>query len=68
MLSSMELIRDGMNCLDMLDDILIHVHCMKEPDYVMMLMSSYGTLSECGEEKMTLQSKWTKTGEDVQVH
>ena len=33
-----------------LDDIPIHVHCMKEPDYVMMLMSSYGTLSECGEE------------------
>ena len=33
------------------DDIPIHVHCMKEPDYVMMLMSSYGTLSECGEEK-----------------
>ena len=34
-----------------LDDIPIHVHCMKEPDYVMMLMSSYGTLSECGGEK-----------------
>ena len=34
-----------------LDDIPIHVHCMKDPDYVMMLMSSYGTLSECGEEK-----------------
>ena len=34
-----------------LDDVPIHVHCMKEPDYIMMLMSSYGTLSECGEEK-----------------
>ena len=34
-----------------LDDVPIHVHCMKEPDYVMMLISSYGTLSECGEEK-----------------
>ena len=32
-------------------DVPVHVHCMKEPDYVMMLMSSYGTLSECGEEK-----------------
>ena len=34
-----------------LDDIPIHVHYMKEPDYVMMLMSSYETLSECGEGK-----------------
>ena len=34
-----------------LDDVPVHVHCMKEPDYVMMLMSSYGTLSGCGEEK-----------------
>ena len=34
-----------------LDNVPIHVHCMKEPDYVMMLMSSYGTLSECGEEE-----------------
>ena len=34
-----------------LDNVPVHVHCMKEPDYVMMLMSSYGTLSECGEEK-----------------
>ena len=50
-----------------LDDVPIEVHCMKEPDYVMMLMSSYGTLSECGDKKMTLQSKWPKTGEDVQV-
>ena len=49
------------------DNNPIHVHCMKEPDYVMMLMSSYGTLSECGEEKTSLQSKWRKTGEDVQV-
>ena len=34
-----------------LDDVPIQVHCMKEPDYVMMPMSSYGTLSECGEIK-----------------
>ena len=34
-----------------LDNVPVHVHCMKEPDYVMMLMSSYGTLSGCGEEK-----------------
>ena len=41
---------------------------MKEPDYVMMLMSSYGTLSERGEEKKTtLQSQRPKTGEDHQV-
>ena len=34
-----------------LDGVPVDVHCMKEPDYVMMRMSSYGTLSECGEEK-----------------
>ena len=34
-----------------LDNVPVHVHCMNEPDCVMMLMSSYGTLSECGEEK-----------------
>ena len=50
-----------------LDDVPIEVHGMKELDYIMMLMSSYGTLTECGEEKMTLQSKWPKAGEDVQV-
>ena len=36
-----------------LDDVPVHVHCMKEPDYVMMLMSSYGTLSECEEKSDT---------------
>ena len=34
-----------------LDNVPFHVHCMKEPDYVMMLMSTYGTLAEVGEEK-----------------
>ena len=28
-----------------------HVHAMKEPDYVMMLMSTYGTLTRMGETK-----------------
>ena len=50
-----------------LDDVPFHVHCMKEPDYVMMLMSTYGTLAEVGEEKMTLQGKWAENGEDFQI-
>ena len=37
--------------LGKLDDVPFHVHCMKEPDYVMMLMSTYGTLAEVSEEK-----------------
>ena len=28
-----------------LDDVPFHVHCMKEPDYMMMLMSTYSTVN-----------------------
>eukprot|EP00957_Ditylum_brightwellii_P012972 980260-Ditylum_brightwellii.AAC.2 len=34
-----------------LDDVLFHVYCMKELDYVMMIMSTYGTNEWGGEEK-----------------
>jgi len=34
-----------------LDGHRFHVMCMKEPDYTMMLMSTYGTLKTCGELK-----------------
>ena len=35
----------------MLDDVKFHVVAMKEPDYVMMFMTTYGTLAPFGEEK-----------------
>ena len=35
----------------MLDDVKFHVVAMKEPDYVMMFMTTYGTLAPVGEEK-----------------
>jgi hypothetical protein len=31
-----------------------HVHCMKEPDYVTQLMSTYGTLERVGKERSRL--------------
>ena len=36
-----------------LDNVPFHVHCMKEHDYVMMLMSTYGTLAEVSEDNNT---------------
>ena len=39
-----------------LDGIPFYIHAMKEPDYVMMLMSTYGTLTRMGgEQEVTLQ-------------
>ena len=35
----------------MLDDVKFHVVAMKEPDYVMMFMTTYGTLAPISEEK-----------------
>ena len=35
----------------MLDNVKFHVVAMKEPDYVMMLMTTYGILAPFGEEK-----------------
>ena len=34
-----------------LDDVAIELHCLKEHNYTMMLMSSYGTLELTDEEK-----------------
>ena len=34
-----------------LDGIPFYIHAMKELDYVMMLMSTYGTLTRMGENK-----------------
>ena len=35
----------------MMNGVPFHVHVMKEPNYVMMLMSTYGTLTRMGETK-----------------
>ena len=35
-----------------LDNVPFHVFCMKEPDYVMQLMSTYGTLERMGMDRM----------------
>ena len=34
-----------------LDNVKFHIVGMKEPDYVMMIMTTYGTLGEFGDEK-----------------
>ena len=34
-----------------MDGIPFYIHAMKEPDYVMVLMSTYGTLNRMGEKK-----------------
>ena len=40
-----------------LDGVNVQVHCLKEPEYVMMLMSSYGTLEKVGDEKSRIWSE-----------
>ena len=43
----------------MLNDVLFHVFGMKEPDYVMQLMSTYGTNErDSNVKKKSVQSKW----------
>ena len=34
-----------------MDGVLFYVHAMKEPDYTMMLMATYGTTTHVGEQK-----------------
>ena len=42
-----------------LDGIKFHIYCLKEPDYVMSLMSTYGTLERSGKKKNTrIHRKW----------
>ena len=40
-----------------LDRVKFHIHAMKEPDYVMSLMSTYGTSQRMGDE----QKQYTST-------
>ena len=50
-----------------LDNVKFHIVGMKEPDYVMMIMTTYGTLGEFGEEKRTLHGQWCQACNNVQV-
>lgn len=43
-----------------LDEVKYQIHGMKEPDYTMMLMSTYGTLERHGDEKHRLLSDGTR--------
>lgn len=40
-----------------LDGVKFHIHCLKEPDYVMSLMSSYVTLNQVGKIKKRTYEK-----------
>ena len=42
-----------------LNGVKVEIHCLKEPEYVMMLMSSYGTLERVGGDKKRV---WTNEG------
>ena len=50
-----------------LDNVRFHIVGMKEPDYVMMIMTTYGTLAEFGDEKKTLHGQWSQACNNVQV-
>ena len=50
-----------------LDNVRFHVVDMKEPDYVMMIMTTYGTLAEFGDETKTLHGQWSQACHKVQV-
>ena len=49
---------DAIKCS--LEGVDVEIHCLKEPDYVMMLMSSYGTLERVRAEKKRI---WTPISE-----
>ena len=51
----------------MLDDVKFLVVAMKEPDYVMMITTTYGTLAPVGDEKMIqfppeMDENWVRYG------
>ena len=52
----------------MLDDVKFHVVAMKEPDYAMMFMTTYGTLAPVGEEKKALLGEWCEVGQDISIY
>ena len=50
-----------------LDNVRFHVVGMKKPGYVMMIMTTYGTLAEFGDKKKTLHGQWSQACNNVQV-
>ena len=50
-----------------LDNVKFHIAGMKESDYVMMIMTTYRTLGEFGEEKKTLHGQQSQACNNVQV-
>ena len=51
----------------MLDNVKFHVAAMKEPDCVMMFMTTNGTLAPFGEEIKALLGEWCQTCEDITI-
>ena len=51
----------------MVDDVEFHVVAMKEPDYVMMFMTTYGTLAPVSDEKKALLGEWCQLCEDISI-
>ena len=50
-----------------LEEVPVSIHCLKESDYIMMLMSSYGTLTGCGEENNGTTKKMSDDRDLIQV-
>ena len=52
----------------MLHNVKFHVVAMKEPDYVMMFMTTYGTLAPISEGGgKALLGEWCQTCEDISI-
>ena len=41
---------------------------MKEPDYIMMFMTTYGTLASVSDGKKALLGEWCQTCEDISIY
>ena len=52
----------------MLNDVKFHVVAMKDPDYVMMFMTTYGTLAPVGDGKKALLGEWCQTCDDILIY
>eukprot|EP00957_Ditylum_brightwellii_P178154 13569203-Ditylum_brightwellii.AAC.1 len=50
----------------MLDDIPFHIFCLKEEDYVMMLMRSYGTMEKKSETLHIIKKGKKKLHSNIQ--
>ena len=50
-----------------LDGVSVEIHCLKESEYVMMLVSSYGTLEKVGDEKSRIWSEDNKITKETAI-